>query len=312
MKVILERFCPIIFILLAGIAFLHVFVKQVHAQGRDNSVVVSDPLESQFFHNRYLGNPAMAGLDTVLHLEVSYRKQFTHFPGAPVTEALTADYNLGKRVGLGLIVYSDKAALLSQNRVGLTYAYHLPIAQNGQELHFGISGAFAQNRLDLKNITGDADDPVLIQFNERRNAFELDYGMAFTDAHLTLQASLVNLTSYFKSPDKVTPDVTVYYVAAAYRFTFYGAVDALEPQVSLRGVKQHNAVLDLGVQVTMLKHILYVYNIYHSSRGFSTGLGLNYNDILYIQGAYMTQTGGLRTYADGNYEIDMGLSLFRK
>lgn len=312
MKQNLKPSCRIMTCLITGFVLIFPAAKQLHAQGLGNSNAVSDPFESQYFHNRYLGNPAMAGLDTVLHLEVSYRKQFTGFPGAPVTKALTADYNPGKRVGLGLIVYSDKAAMISRNRIAITYAYHLPVGQQGQQLHFGISGAFAQSRLDLKEIIGDENDPAVAAFNEHKNAFEVDYGMAFTGSHVTLQASLANLISYFKNLDNTTSDVSTFYVAAAYRFTFDGVVNAVEPQLSLRGVKQYNSIMDLGAQVTMLNRILYFYGMYHTSGNFSAGVGLNYKDIIYIQGAYLTQSGGLKNYTSGNYEIDLGLSLFGK
>lgn len=286
---------------------------QASAQSWGNTNAQSDPFESQYFTNRYLANPAMAGMDSTLTLNAAYRKQFTDLPGAPVTEAFTADYNPGKRVGLGLIAYNDKAGLINRTRFALTYAYHLPVGEFGEQLHFGISAAFAHANLDTKGIIGDEPDPSVANFNGRKNAFEIDYGMAYTDTHITLQGALTNLIGYLRDVHNGTvSDVSTFYAAAAYKFTFDGAVNSLEPMVSLRGVKQYNSIVDVGANLIMFHHIFNIYTMFHSSGNFSTGVGLNYKEVIYIQGAYLSKIEGLRQYTDGNYEIDMTLSLFGK
>lgn len=297
------------FIILTGFIFITATIP-CSAQEWGSSSAISNPFISQYFTNRYLSNPAMAGLDSTLNLNIAYRKQFTEIPGAPVSEAFTADYNPGKRVGLGLIAYNDEAGLISRTRFALTYAYHLPIGEWGQQLHFGISAAFAHNQLDPEGIVGDQTDPAIAKFNGRRNAFEADYGMAYTDPHITLQASLTNLISYFKNADNSTANVATFYAAAAYKFTFHGVVNSIEPQVSLLGVKKYNSILNAGANLTMFHHILNIFAMGRTSGNFSGGVGLNYKNILHIQGAYLSSTKGLRDYTDGNYEIDLGISLF--
>ena len=282
------------------------------AQEVGRTVQVVDPFEAQYFTNRYLGNPAMAGLDSTLNINASYRKQFTDMPGAPVTEALTADYNPGKRVGLGLMAYSDKAGLINQTRLALTYAYHLPVGDFGQQLHFGISAALSYARLDAKGIVGDETDPAIAEFNGRKNAFEVDYGMAYTDGNITLQASLQNLVGFMKHFEETTAEVSTFYVAAAYAFHFQGVVNTIEPQVSLRGVKQYNSIVDVGANLTMFHRILNIYGLMHTSGNFSTGVGLNYKGMIYVQGSYLSKTKGLRDYTSGNFEIDLQISLFGK
>lgn len=284
----------------------------LQANAQQNSSAVIDPFESQYFTNRYLGNPSMAGIDSGLHLNAAYRQQFNGIPGAPVTQAFSADYNPGKRVGLGLIAYNDKAGLINNTRFAVSYAYHLPVGDYGQQLHFGISGAFAHTQLDPKGIVGDQTDPSIATFNGRKNTFEIDYGMAYTDPHLTLQASLSNLIGYVKHFNNTTADVATFYTAAAYKFTLNGAINSIEPQVSVRGIKNYNSIVDAGINLTMFRHILDIYGMYHSSGTYSTGVGLHYKDILYIQGSYLSKMKGLEDYTDGNFEVDLTISLFRK
>jgi len=283
----------------------------MQANAQQNSSAVIDPFESQYFTNRYLGNPSMAGRDSGLNLNAAYRQQFNGIPGAPITQAFSADYNSGKRVGLGLIAYNDKAGLINNTRFALTYAYHLPVGAYSQELHFGISGAFAHTQLDPKGIIGDQTDPSIADFNGRKNKFEIDYGMAYTDTHMTLQASLANLIGYMNHFNNTTADEASFYAAAAYKFILNGPVNSIEPQASLRGIKNYNSVADLGINMIMFQHLLNIYGMYHTSGNFSAGVGLHYKDILYIQGSYLSKIAGLKDYTDGNFEVDLTISLFR-
>jgi type IX secretion system PorP/SprF family membrane protein len=255
----------------------------------------------------------MAGLDSGLNLNAAYRQQYNGIPGAPVTQAFSADYNTGKRVGLGLIAYNDKAALINNTRFALTYAYHLPIGTASQQLHFGISGAFAHTQLDPKGIVGDQTDPAIADFNGRKNQFEVDYGMGYTDTHITLQASLSNLIGYMKHFNNTTADAATFYTAAAYKFIpdGDGPVNSIEPQVSFRGIKNYNSIVDVGANLVMFHHLLNIYGMYHTSGNFSAGVGVHYKDIVYIQGSYLSKTKGLRDYTDGNFEVDLTISLFR-
>src|SRR5690606_14004655 len=109
----------------------------------------------QWFQNQYLANPAMAGIDTGLHLNAAYRRQWTGVEGAPKTAFFTADGLVGKRVGAGLSIFNDQAGLIDRTRIALSYAYHLPLGNRGQRLHFGLSLALNVQRLDYSHVDGD-------------------------------------------------------------------------------------------------------------------------------------------------------------
>lgn len=285
---------------------------EANAQYFGNSSQVSDPFQSQYFANRYLANPSMAGIDSGLTLHAAYRQQYSGMPGAPVTEAFTAGYNPGKRVGLGLIGYNDKAGLINRTRFAITYAYHLPLNNEGQNLHFGISAAFAHTSLDPKGITGDQTDPAIAQFNARKNTFEVDYGMAYTDPHITLQASLFNVLGYMEKLGNSTADVSTFYAAAAYKFTFGGTVNSVEPEVAFQGVKNYNSILNIGANLVMLHHILNFTTMVGTQGNVSLGTGVTYKNRLGLQLFYLSQTSKLRSYTNGNFEIALSLFLARK
>ncbi|MGH2643196.1 MAG: PorP/SprF family type IX secretion system membrane protein [Chitinophagaceae bacterium] len=301
-----RKIIPITTLLLTGI------ILEANAQYFGNSSQVSDPFESQYFTNRYLANPSMAGIDSGLTLNAAYRQQYSGMAGSPVTEAFSGDYNPGKRVGLGLIAYNDNAGLINRTRLALTYAYHLPLNNFEQQLHFGISAAFAHSSLDTKGITGDPTDPAIAQFNARKNTFEVDYGMAYTDPHITLQASLFNVLGYAEKLGDNTADVSTFYAAAAYKFYFEGTLNSVEPEMAFQGVKNYNSILNVGANLVMLRHILNFTAMVGTQGNVSLGTGVTYKNLLSLQLFYLSQTTQLRNYTNGNFEIALSLFIPRK
>lgn len=311
MKILLKLFFSKKSVLLTG-WILACFMIEANAQYFGNSSQVSDPFESQYFANRYLVNPSMAGIDSGLTLNAAYRQQYSGMPGAPTTTAFTADYNTGKRVGLGLIGYNDNAGLIGRTRLALTYAYHLPLNSFEQQLHFGISAAFVHTSLDPKGITGDQTDPAIVQFNARKNTFEVDYGMAYTDTHITLQASLFNVLGYMEKLGTSTADVSTFYAAASYKFDVEGTVNSIEPEMAFQGVKNYNSILNVGANLLMLHRILNFTALVGTQGNVSLGAGVTYKEILGLQLFYLSQTTQLRNYTNGNFEIALSLFLARK
>lgn len=285
------------------------FSMQNLAQSLSNATALLEPSGTQYFQNQYLANPAMAGIDTGLNINAAYRHQWSGIDGAPVTKFLTADYAMGKRVGIGMHLFNDEAGLINRTRAALSYAYHLPLNENGRQLSFGLSVALNVQRIDTKNISGDANDPSIGAFNRRDNYFEAEYGMAYTDTHLTLQAAVPNIRSLVSGDNKAVDGGTIFFTAASYRFTADNT--SIEPKVCYRGVRGFDNIVDMGLNVAFLNNVANVMAMYHTSKSVTAGIGVNIMKTLGIQALYNTQTGGIKTYASGTYEIGATLHLFR-
>lgn len=283
------------------------------AQTAGNPSQLYEPLAAQYFLAPYLANPAMAGIDTGLHVYLAYQRPWSDMPGAPEAKSLTADYKLFHRVGIGMNIFNDKAGLLNNTKVAFSYAYHLPLnADERSMLHFGLSGAFIARRLDTKAINGDMNDPNIGAFNRRDNYFEADFGMAFTHKGFSLQGSLPNLVSLVK--DKSSDfgiNRNVFFAAAAYRFPVNDQLTSIEPKVCLRGIKGYENIIDAGANFVFLEDLVNVFGMYHSSRSFSAGAGINYKSVAGFQLVYNSQTAGLANYTNGTFELDLVVHLFK-
>src|SRR4051812_25738607 len=82
-----------------------------------------NPFQSMYFQNKYIYNPAMAGVEQGLNINTTYRQQWTSFPGTPKTGLITADFQPTERVGVGININDEQAGLIRQTHVMGTYAY---------------------------------------------------------------------------------------------------------------------------------------------------------------------------------------------
>ncbi|MGX5817692.1 PorP/SprF family type IX secretion system membrane protein [Chitinophaga lutea] len=302
----------LIYIRFFFVLLLAVLSNQAMAQRFGEAPALLQPSGTQWFQNQYLANPAMAGIDTGLHVNAAYRSQLGGMEGAPKTAFFTADGAILNRVGAGINVFNDRAGLINRTRVGLTYAYHLPVGARGQRLHFGLSAAVNVQRLNYAHVDGDMEDPSLSAFNRRDDYFEIEYGMAYTGGPWTFQASLPNIRTVFSGKELGVNGGTIFFTAASYRFDLDGAIHRIEPKVAYRGVKGYDNIIDAGVQVSFLDDVVSVMGMYHSSKSVTCGLGLNIMKTVRIQALYNTQTGGVQNNMDGAFEVGATVNLFRQ
>ncbi|SEW13291.1 PorP/SprF family type IX secretion system membrane protein [Chitinophaga arvensicola] len=295
-------------LLLSGLFLLSMKMK---AQSFSSNSSLLEPSATQYFQNQYLANPAMAGIDSGLHVNASYRNQWSDIAGAPVTKFLSADGNFGRRVGGGLRIFNDAAGLLNRTRVALSYAYHLPLNSSNQQLSFGLSLALNLQRLNTKDLNGEVNDPSIGAFNRRDDYFEAEYGMAYTNGHLNLQGAVPNIRSLFSGNNNTIDGGNIFFTAASYQFTPEGVISKIEPKLCYRGVKDYDNILDIGLNVAVLENVANVMAMYHTSKSMTAGIGVNIMKTVAIQALYTTQTGGIKTYVNGTYEIGASIHLFR-
>lgn len=266
---------------------------------------------AQYYFNPYLSNAAMAGVDSSLNIMLSYNKQYDDMPGAPVVKLLSVDYLLGKRVGLGLNVANQKAGLLNKTRVALSYAYHLPLSASGQQLHFGISAAVENNSLPLGEVDGDLNDQTLLKYNERGAYMDGDFGLAYTGNNITLQVAVPTIRNYIVSEVYNSVDRAVLFSSASYKINLGKEINSLEPRLGYTSVKGNTDIWDFGVNLKCADNLADIQAIYHSTKSYTVGLGVNIQSHVQLLALYTSETKSLRTYTDGNLSLNLKVALFK-
>ena len=273
-----------------------------------------NPFASMYYQNQYLTNPAMAGLDKGLNLNLGVRQQWASVPGSPRTQVISADYNAGKNVGLGLNVSNDQAGLLRQLRAVATYAYHVHLGSHNQQLNFGLSAGVTDQRLNYSQVDGDQGDVQIDRYNQQRPYLDGDFGMSYTSNNLTLQAAVPNLNHFFKKSNVVLGvDRAVFLTSASYKFYMEDVLNGsvIEPKFTFRNVEGYKNIFDLGLNFSLKNDLLHFYTMYHSSQSEGFGFGANINKNVQLMLFYTTETSPLKTYSNGNFEVGLKLHFFK-
>jgi len=267
------------------------------------------PVNALYYLNDYIINPAMAGMEPLVNASIGYRAQLTSIPGAPQSQYLTADYGFAGNSGVGIKLYNDKAGLLRQTALAVTYAYHLPISEE-QELHFGISGTFTNYGLNTADIRGDAGDQEAMDVNQRNTYIDSDFGVTYTASRFKLQFVFPNMITALTKGRENQADYALFFSSVSYGFNTQIGVFA--PLVAFRGVKGFDHIIDAGATLALkstTQNSLNLIAMYHSSKNATFGFGVTFNKKYGINSSYTMGASQIRSQTIGDLEVGLSLKL---
>lgn len=134
---------------------------------------------SHSYYKPMVYNPAFTGIGDATNVFLISRSQWVDFKNSPQLNIATIDGSLmGKKVGVGFGLITDRKGL--SNRIGgnISYAYNLTINDN-THLRFGISiGVIDQTYDYSKAIVENPSDPALFNTVQRTTSFDGAAGIA--------------------------------------------------------------------------------------------------------------------------------------
>lgn len=264
--------------------------------------------EAMYYQNQYIGNPAMAGLNKGISMNIGYQGQWSDVPGSPALMYLTLEYNPESRVAYGLNFNNDKAGLITNTRVLGTFAYHLPLDGDDRKLNFGLSLGTRILSLDNSKVSGDIDDPSIQNFNQGA-ALDGDFGISYTTKLLTVQASVPNLNNVFFENDngeRRYVDNQIFYSAISYKVFLSSRINDfnIEPLLAYRGIRGYKDIVDLGARFNMPEYKINISAMYHTNQAISGAFGLQLNK-LGIFLAYSSYIGNNGAFANDTFELGL-------
>jgi len=126
------------------------------------------PHYTQYMYNMSVVNPAYAGSKEGLSLGALYRKQWVGLDGAPETGTLFGHTRVGKQVGLGLSVISDKIGPVKENNIYGDFSYTLDLGRE-HKLALGLKAGVTLHDIGLftdigsEHISMDPNDPAFAE-----------------------------------------------------------------------------------------------------------------------------------------------------
>jgi type IX secretion system PorP/SprF family membrane protein len=122
-------------------------------------------LNSQYLFNDMIVNPGATGALDYVPVHFNFRKQWTNFPGAPVTQFVSAHSSVGKRMGFGGALYNDVTGPSRRTGIMINTAYHLQLdPKNEHKLGIGLGVSLSQHLIDVTKLTTYLpDDPAVLR-----------------------------------------------------------------------------------------------------------------------------------------------------
>ena len=247
-----------------------------------------DAYMSLYQFNMPLINPAYAGAEGKHVLSLTNRNQSSNAEDSPKTTALSYSSAMGKNVGLGISVVSDKIFIERQTMFAVDFSYKLKLNNDGV-VFLGIKAggnSYSANPTPLSTFT-QIPDPAkksLSRFNPNMGVgFLLKMGKTW------FSGSIPRLFNPKRDDDIEiqSRDRIHTYLAAGAMFSFNDKF-TLKPQLMYRNTKGIDAVTDLGIKGGYMKR-------------FELGLSIRTGSIFSIQALVNINDGFSLGYAYDTY-----------
>jgi type IX secretion system PorP/SprF family membrane protein len=106
------------------------------------------PHYTQYMYNMNIINPAYAGSKESLSFGLLYRKQWLEIEDAPTTFSLSGSAPVGKNVGMGLSIISDKIGPVVENNIYEDFSYTLNLGGE-RRLALGLKAGITFQKIGL-------------------------------------------------------------------------------------------------------------------------------------------------------------------
>jgi len=154
-----------------------------------------DPHYTQYMYNMNVINPAYAGSKENLSIGMLYRKQWVEIEDAPTTATFSGHAPVGKNVGLGLSVISDKIGPVEENNIYGDFSYTLQLGGE-HKLAFGLKAGLTLHQVglysDINHTLPDQNDPAFAE-NTSNSYFNLGTGLFYYTNKYYLALSVPNM-----------------------------------------------------------------------------------------------------------------------
>lgn len=168
--------------------FFALFMLKSHAQ--------QDPHYTQYMYNMNVVNPAYAGSKENISMGLLYRKQWVGIDGAPQSGTLSLHSPVGKNVGLGLSVVTDKIGPVEENNIYGDFSYTINLGGD-KRLALGLKSGLTFHKVGLFSDIGNGFVPqpndVVFQENSSNTYFNVGTGLFYYTDDYYVAASVPNM-----------------------------------------------------------------------------------------------------------------------
>jgi type IX secretion system PorP/SprF family membrane protein len=227
-----------------------------------SSAAIAQQETAYSFYRQHMNlvNPAYAGMDSITVATSTLRKQWTGVANAPETQAVSFGTTLGKKVGFGMTVISDKTFVEKQTYFSLDFSYKLKMSETA-DVYFGIKAggnSYSVNTSGLETYNVQADPALasISTFNPN-----LGVGAVYKEGPMYISLSIPRLLNTKRATNdagyaSVAIDSPHIYLSGGYDIPLQGEFSSLvlKPSAMLRYVSGAPVSLDMTAMLQIEKN----------------------------------------------------------
>ena len=282
------------------------------------------PVYSQFFMNKYVNNPAFAGIGEKFSVSSNHRYQWVGITDAPRTYTLSVNgptKNL--KNGLGAFLYTDHVGPTRRTGIQASYSYILKVNEK-IKLSLSLSAGLLEWKIDGHKLSlTDQSDPALLNNILRTVVPDAKFGFVLFGDHWHFGAAAPNLlqnkitfTTTNNTADNKLEDH--YFIHGGYVFNINDDIE-IDPYLLLRYVSPAPLQLEFGTKFSW-KKMVWTGFTYRSARNIesfgadaaSILIGYTHQNNLSFGYAYDFTTSNLGNYSAGSHELLFRILFNRK
>jgi type IX secretion system PorP/SprF family membrane protein len=227
-----------------------------------SSAAIAQQETAYSFYRQHMNlvNPAYAGMDSITVATSTLRKQWTGVANAPETQAVSFGTTLGKKVGFGMTVISDKTFVEKQTYFSVDFSYKLKMSETA-DVYFGIKAggnSYSVNTSGLETYNVQADPALasISTFNPN-----LGVGAVYKEGPMYISLSIPRLLNTKRATNdagyaSVAIDSPHIYLSGGYDIPLQGEFSSLvlKPSAMLRYVSGAPVSLDMTAMLQIEKN----------------------------------------------------------
>lgn len=260
-------------------------------------------LYSQYMHNMYALNPAVAGSYDGINVGLSHRQLWTGLNGAPSIQNVFFHMGVNDQMGVGAQVFNLTAGPSRKTGFAGTYAYHLKISDN-TKLSFGLSAIINQYYLDKAALDMKTpDDPVLTTGSDELIVPDASFGTYLYGEHFyvgLVASQLIPLNADFKNDILENKQERHYFIHGGYNFEISDNF-GIEPSVLGRFIEAEIYQVDVNLKFNIM-NTMWIGGSYRLDDAVVGMLGVKVENILFGY-SYDYTLSDIGNYSNGSHEI---------
>jgi len=275
----------------------------------DQAEAQQDPQYTQYMYNMNVINPAYAGLNEGLAINLLYRNQWSRLDGAPETFTLAVHSPVGEKTGLGVSVIRDQLGPITETNAYADFSYTIPVSTNFQ-LAFGVKAGATFHEIGLTSLElQDPGDPFFSENVSRTNP-NIGTGAFLYSDNFYLGLSVPNLLNsvHLDETDlRFGSETNHYFVTSGYVFEPNENLK-LKPSVLVKSAFEAPVSFDVNFNALFLNKFELGVS-YRLDDSFSGIVGFQATPDLRIGYAYDAVTSEINNVAPASHEFVLSYNI---